>query len=169
MKHYTAKQINEIKQEIRTGKPVAIIADDLAEQWGRPVRGLYNKVLRLSKLTRKINNTYVGPTKRPMVRAKKAPKPAVIMNFDPLEGSLFANYEKRVEEIVEDIKSTKAETVVKEICEEIIDLRKPVETVQPAEIGIEVPADLISLNIYPTRVVVYPDHVRYYFKNNENR
>jgi hypothetical protein len=164
MKHYTAKQINEMKQEIRTGKPVAIIADELALIWGRPVKGVYNKVLRLAKLTRKITNTYNGPTKKP--RAVKAPRPAIVMNFDPLEGSLFSNYEKRVEEIIEDIKSTKAQAVVQEICEEIIDVRKPVETVQPAEIGIEVPSDLISLNIYPTRVVVYSDHVRYYFKNN---
>ena len=52
MKHYTAKQVNEIKQEIRTGKPVAIIADELATQWGRPVAGVYGKVLKLSKLTR---------------------------------------------------------------------------------------------------------------------
>lgn len=169
MKHYTAKQINEMKQEIRTGKPVAIIADELAEQWGRPVRGIYSKVLRLSKLTRKITNTYTGPTKRPKVRAKKAVRPTVVqemLDFTPLEGSVMDRFDKKVEEIVEDIKSTKAESIVKDICEEIIDLRKPVETVQPAEIGIEVPADLISLNIYPTRVVVYSDHVRYYFKNN---
>jgi hypothetical protein len=162
MKHYTAKQINEMKQEIRTGKPVAIIADELALIWGRPLKGVYNKLLSLSKLTRKMTNTYTGPTKRP--RARKAPRPAVIMNFDPLEGSLFSNYEKRVEEIVEDIKSTKAQAVVQEICEEIIE--KPLEK-QPAEIGIEVPANLISFNISPSKVVVYSDHVRYYF-NNEN-
>lgn len=162
MKHYTAKQINEMKQEIRTGKPVAIIADELALIWGRPLKGVYNKLLSLSKLTRKMTNTYTGPTKRP--RARKAPRPAVIMNFDPLEGSLFSNYEKRVEEIIEDIKSTKAKAVVQEICEEIIE--KPIEK-QPAEIGIEVPANLISFNISPSKVVVYSDHVRYYF-NNEN-
>ena len=58
MKHYTPKQINQIKQEIRTGKPVAIIADELAKEWKRPVAGVYGKVLRLSKMTRKIVNTY---------------------------------------------------------------------------------------------------------------
>ena len=90
MKHYTAKQINEIKQEIRTGKPVAIIADELSTQWGRPLAGVYGKVLKLSKLTRKITKTYNGPTKRP--RTRKAPKPAIVqqsIEFSPIEGSLL--------------------------------------------------------------------------------
>jgi len=164
MKHYTAKQINEMKQEIRTGKPVAIIADELSLQWGRPVKGVYNKVLRLAKQTRKIINTYNGPIKR--TRATKAPKPAIVqqsMEFTPLEGSLMENFDNRIKEIIEDIEATEAAQAVQEICEEIIS--KPIQ--QPAEIGIEVPASLISLNITPTKVVVYSDHVRYYF-NNEN-
>jgi hypothetical protein len=160
MKQYTAKQINEIKQEIRTGKPVAIIADELATEWGRPVAGVYSKVLKLSKLTRKITKTYTGPSKRPRVR--KAPRPAVIMNFDPLEGSLFSNYEKRVEEIIEDIKANEAQDIVQEICEEIIE--KPIER-QPAEIGIEVPVGVMSFTGTPSKIVIYQDHIRYYFDN----
>jgi len=160
MKHYTAKQINEIKQEIRTGKPIAIIAHELASRWGRPVSGLYGKVLKLSKLTRKITKTYDGPTKRPRVR--KAPRPSVIMKFDPLEGSLFSNYEQRVEEIMEDIKANEAQEIVQEICEEIIE--KPTER-QPAEIGIEVPVGVMSFTGVPSRIVVFQDHVRYYFDN----
>lgn len=164
MKHYTPKQINQIKQEIRTGKPVAIIADELAKEWGRPVGGIYTKVLRLSKQTRKITNTYVGPTKKARARkvSKPAPRPAVIMNFDPMPGSLFENYNQRVGEIVEDIKATKAQSIVQEICEEIV---HPNVEVQPAEIGIEVPVGVMSFTGVPSRIMVYPDHVRYYFDN----
>jgi hypothetical protein len=165
MKHYTPKQINQIKQEIRTGKPVAIIADELAKEWKRPVAGVYGKVLRLSKMTRKIVNTYEGPTKRPYVR-KKAPRPAivkeaVIMDFDPMPGSLWDNFDKRMEEIVADI-DAKQVPVVQEICEEIIhpDIER-----QPAEIGIEVPASVVSFTDTPKKVVIYSDHIRYYFNN----
>ena len=70
MKHYTPKQINQIKQEIRTGKPLAIIADELAKEWKRPVSGVYNKVLTLSKMTRKIKNVYVGPVRRPYKKSE---------------------------------------------------------------------------------------------------
>ena len=165
MKHYTPKQINQIKQEIRTGKPVAIIADELAKEWKRPTAGVYIKVLKLSKMTRKINNTYTGPTKRPYVR-KKAPRPAIIqeavtMEFQPMPGSLWENFDKRMEEITADIESNKV-PVVQEICEEILD--KPVER-QSAEIGIEVPVSSMSFTGAPSRVVIYSDHVRYYFNN----
>ena len=165
MKHYTPKQINQIKQEIRTGKPVAIIADELAKEWKRPVAGVYGKVLRLSKMTRKIVNTYEGPTKRPYVR-KKAPRPAIVkeavtMDFDPMPGSLWDNFDKRMEEIVADI-DAKQVPVVQEICEEIIhpDIER-----QPAEIGIEVPASVVSFTDTPKKVVIYSDHIRYYFNN----
>jgi hypothetical protein len=165
MKHYTPKQINQIKQEIRTGKPVAIIADELAKEWKRPVAGVYGKVLRLSKMTRKITNTYTGPTKRPYVR-KKAPRPAIVqealtMDFEPMPGSVLENFNNRVKEIVADIEA-KQVPVVQEICEEI--LEKPIER-QPAEIGIEVPVGVMSFTGVPNRIVVYADHVRYYFDN----
>lgn len=165
MKHYTPKQINQIKQEIRTGKPVAIIADELAKEWKRPVSGVYGKVLRLSKMTRKIVNTYEGPTKRPYVR-KKAPRPAVIqervtMDFNPMPGSLWDNFDKRMEEIVADIEP-KQVPVVQELCEEII---HPNIERQSAEIGIEVPASVVSFTDTPKKVVIYSDHIRYYFNN----
>jgi hypothetical protein len=163
MKHYTAKQINEIKQEIRTGKPVAIIADELSAQWGRPVAGVYGKVLKLSKLTRKITKTYNGPTKRPRIR--KAPRPTAVqevIEFEPLAGSLMDNFNKRIEEIIEDIEATEAAQAVQEICEEIVN--KPIER-QPAEIGIEVPVGVMSFTGVPSRIVVFQDHVRYYFDN----
>jgi hypothetical protein len=161
MKHYTSKQINEIKQEIRTGKPVAIIADELATRWGRPLGGVYTKVLRLSKQTRKIVKTYAGPVKR----TKKAPRPDIVqqsIEFTPLEGSLMENFDKRIEEIIQDIEATEAAQAVQEICEEIVN--KPIER-QPAEIGIEVPVGVMSFTGVPSRIVVYPDHVRYYFDN----
>lgn len=163
MKHYTAKQINEIKQEIRTGKPVALIADELATLWGRPVAGVYGKVLKLSKLTRKIAKTYNGPTKR--VRVKKALRPAVVqevINFTPMSGSLMEKFDKTIEEVAKDIRANKAQTVVQEICEEIVE--KPMER-QPAEIGIEVPVGVMTFTGVPSRIMVYPDHVRYYFDN----
>ena len=164
MKHYTAKQINEIKQEIRTGKPVAIIADELATLWGRPVAGVYSKVLRLSKQTRKINHTYNGPAKRP--RTRKARRPAaveqVIMNLDPMPGSLMDNFEKRIVEIIEDIEATEAAQAVKDICEEIVS--KPIER-QPAEIGIEVPVGVMAFTGVPSKIIVFSDHIRYYFDN----
>lgn len=164
MKHYSPKQINQIKQEIRTGKPVAIIADELAAEWGRPVSGVYTKVLRLSKQTRKINNTWNGPTRKP--RAKKASRPAVVeqvvMNLDPMPDSLMEKFDKRIIEIIEDIEATEAAQAVKEICEEIVE--KPIER-EPAEIGIEVPVGVMSFVGTPSRIVVYQDHVRYYFDN----
>lgn len=165
MKHYTPKQINQIKQEIRTGKPVAIIADELAKEWKRPVSGVYSKVLRLSKMTRKIVNTYTGPTKRPYVR-KKTLRPAVVqetitMDFEPMPGSVLENFDKRIEEIVADI-DAKQVPAVQEICEEIVD--KPIERL-PAGIGIEVPVGAMSFTGVPSRIMVFTDHVRYYFNN----
>lgn len=142
MKHYSPKQINEIKQEIRKGKPVAIIADELATRWERPVRGVYSKVLKLSKQTRKITNEYDGPKRKPY--AKRAPKATVASNIQ-----IWGWNEKE-------------QTVVKEICEEIVS--KPIER-QPAEIGIEVPVGVVSFTGVPSRIMVYPDHVRYYFDN----
>lgn len=163
MKHYSPKQINEIKQEIRTGKPLAIIADELAAQWGRPVSGVYTKVVRLAKQTRKINKTWVGPTRKP--RAKKASRPAVVeqvvMNL-VTETQLEQNFKDRVEEIVADIESKQAIDIVQEICEEIVE--KPIER-EPAEIGIEVPVGVMAFTGTPSRIVVYSDHVRYYFDN----
>lgn len=163
MKHYSPKQINEIKQEIRTGKPLAIIADELAAEWGRPVSGVYTKVVRLAKQTRKINKTWVGPTRKP--RAKKASRPAVVeqvvMNL-VTETQLEQNFKDRVEEIVADIESKQAIDIVQEICEEIVE--KPIER-EPAEIGIEVPVGVMAFTGTPSRIVVYSDHVRYYFDN----
>lgn len=163
MKHYSPKQINQIKQEVRTGKPLSIIADELAAEWGRPLSGVYTKVVRLSKQTRKINKTWNGPTRKPI--AKRAPKPAVVeqvvMNL-VTEPQLEQNFKDRVEEIVADIESKQAMAVVQEICEEIVE--KPIER-KPAEIGIEVPVGVMAFTGTPSKIVVYQDHVRYYFDN----
>lgn len=166
MKHYTPKQINQIKQEIRTGKPLAIIADELAKEWKRPVSGVYNKVLTLSKMTRKIKNVYVGPVRRPY--KKRGVKPAIVqdmLDFTPMPGSLMENFDKTAE-IVADTNFRRAQSIVQEICEEI--LEKPMEISierQPAEIGIEVPASIVSFTDTPKKVVIYSDHIRYYFNN----
>ena len=166
MKHYSPKQINQIKQEIRTGKPLPIIADELAAEWNRPVSGVYTKVLNLSKQTRKINKTYSGPTRRTYTSTKRKLKPVaadqVVMNLDPMPDSLMDKFDKRIIEIIEDIEATEAAQAVKEICEEIVE--KPIER-EPAEIGIEVPVGVMSFVGTPSRIVVYQDHVRYYFDN----
>jgi hypothetical protein len=164
MKHYTPKQINEIKQQLRTGKPVAILADELAKEWKRPVGGVYTKVLRLSKQTRKITGEYKGPMRRPKVRKKKGLRPAIVeqqLMFEPMPGSVLDNFDKKMEKIVADIDVNQV-PVLKEICEEIID--KPIER-QPAEIGIEVPVGVMAFTGVPSKIMVFSDHVRYYFDN----
>jgi hypothetical protein len=164
MKHYTPKEVNRIKQEIRTGKPLPIIADELSEEFDRPLSGIYTKVVLLAKQTRRVNNTWTGITKK-RGRKPKALRPATVqevIDFEPLKGSLMGNFDKRIVEIIEDIETTEAAQAVKEICEEIVE--KPLER-QPAEIGIEVPVGVMSFVGTPSRIVVYQDHVRYYFDN----
>jgi hypothetical protein len=164
MKHYTPKEVNRIKQEIRTGKPLPIIADELSEEFDRPLSGMYTKIILLAKQTRKINSTWTGANNRKRGRKPKAVQTVnqEIIEFEPLPGSLMDNFDKRVIEIIEDIEATEAAQAVREICEEIVE--KPIER-QPAEIGIEVPVGVMSFTGVPNRIVVYADHVRYYFDN----
>lgn len=166
MKHYSPTEVNEIKREIRTGKPVSIIADDLATKWKRPSSGVYHKVLQLSKMTRKITGEYTGPKRRKYGPRKSKLKLGAIqetLDFNPMPGSLMDNLEKRIHEITEDIEKQNATEVVKEICQEIIE--KPIQHV--AEIGIEVPVGVVQFTGTPSRVVIFSDHIRYYF-NNQN-
>ena len=166
MKHYTPKEVNRIKQEIRTGKPLPIIADELSEEFDRPLSGIYTKVVLLAKQTRKVNNTWTGPISKKRGRKPKASNQTdieqVVMNLEPMPGSLMEKFDKRIIEIIEDIEATEAAQAVREICEEIVE--KPLER-QPAEIGIEVPVGAMSFVGTPSRIVVYQDHVRYYFDN----
>jgi len=148
MKHYTPKQVNEIKQQIRTGKPLPIIAEDLAVEWERPSSGIYSKAVALARNTRRITNTWTGPTKKTKLR------PTIVqqsIDFDLMPGSLL------------DVTDNKSEVILKEICEEIVEKSEIKQ--QPAEIGIEVPPTNISFNGIPSRVVIYSDHVRYYYNN----
>ena len=78
-----------------------------------------------------------------------------------MPGSLWDNFDKRVEEIAADIEASKI-PVVQEICEEIV--HHNIER-QSAEIGIEVPASIVSFTDTPKKVVIYSDHIRYYFNN----
>lgn len=165
MKHYTPKQVNLIKQEIRTGKPPKLIAQDLSKEWGKTFQGLYTKVLLLSKKTYKINNTWEAP-KRKAVVAPKAPRPAIVqetINFTPLEGSLIETF------------SVKEEEVITEVCNDILnipvvedsyEIDEPAQ--EPAEIGIEVPVNNVAFIGTPSRIVIYKDHVRYYYSNENN-
>ena len=154
MKHYTPKQINEIKQQIRTGKPAIIIADDLAKTWGRPATAIYHKAIQLAKQTRKIKNDYVGPTKR--VRVKKAKKEI----GTPIPPHLWDMTDEG------EVILVKQDDVIvgKEPEQECIP--EPVTYEQEtAEICIEVPTGNISFIGTPSRVVIYSDHVRYYYNN----
>jgi hypothetical protein len=162
MKHYTPKEVNRIKQEIRTGKPLPIIADELSVEFDRPLSGLYTKIVLLARQTRKIHNTWTGPSRKSYKKraSKKDSVEQVVMNL-VTEPQLERNFKDRIEEIVEEIDS-KQISVVQEICEEIVE--KPIER-QPAEIGIEVPVGVMSFVGTPNRIVVYQDHVRYYFDN----
>jgi len=79
-----------------------------------------------------------------------------------MPGSLMDNFEKRIVEIIEDIEATEAAQAVKDICEEIVS--KPIER-QPAEIGIEVPVGVMAFTGVPSKIIVFSDHIRYYFDN----
>lgn len=163
MKHYTSKEVNRIKQEIRTGKPLPIIADELSVEFDRPLSGLYTKVVLLARQTRKIHNTWTGPTRKTRGRKPKVQTfTQEVIEFESAQSPLMENFDKRIVEIIEDIEATEAAQAFKEICEEIVE--KPIER-QPAEIGIEVPVGVMAFTGTPSRIVVYSDHVRYYFDN----
>lgn len=154
MKHYTPKEVNLIKQEIRTGKPLPLIADDLAKQWGRPRQGLYTKIVTLSRKTYKINK-WDGPTRK----FEKPIRPATVqetINFTPMPDSVLESFDKKEKE------------VIKEVCEDIINIQEDLIVQQPAEIGIEVPTNDVAFVGTPSKVVIYKDHVRYYYSNENN-
>ena len=143
MKHYSPNEVNEIKREIRKGTPVSIIANELSNKWGRPMNGIYNKIWKLSKQTRKIKSEYTGPKRKPY--AKRAAKPTMASNIE------IWGWDEA------------GQVIVKEICEDIVNVG--IKELAPAEMSIEVPAESISFTGTPSRVVVYSDHVRYYFNN----
>jgi hypothetical protein len=146
MRSYTLKEINKIKLQIRTGKPISIIADDLAKEWGRTVTGVYAKVWKISKSTKKIKDDYKGPLRKPTM---KKLRPGIASQIP----------------YIWDINENE-ELVLKEICEEIVN--KEEESVidqKPADIGIEVPVSSITFTGTPSKVVIYKDHVRYYYNN----
>ena len=156
MKHYTPKEVNLIKREIRTGKPLPLIADDLAREWGRPRQGLYTKIVTLSRKTYKINK-WDGPTRK----VEKPVRAGVIqktINFTPMTDSLLEGFDDKEKEVIANISK------------EIVNLPKeePVVQQQPAEIGIEVPVNDVAFVGTPSKVVIYKDHVRYYYSNENN-
>lgn len=140
MRHYTLKQINQIKQEIRTGKPISLIAEDLSTEWQRSIGGVYSKVWQLAKQTRKITTKWDGPTRRSAKRSK-----AIVM--DPLPGSLW-----NILPVEQDV-----------IVGESSIVEEPIQ--DSADICIEVPTGNISFVGTPSRIVIYGDHVRYYYNN----
>jgi hypothetical protein len=160
MKHYTPKEVNLIKREIRTGKPLPLIADDLAKEWGRPRQGLYTKVVTLSRKTYKINK-WDGPTRK----VEKPAKPSIVqetINFTPMNESLLEGFDDEEKEVIVDI----SKGIINLPKEEPV--TEPVIEQQPAEIGIEVPVNDVAFVGTPSKVVIYKDHVRYYYSNENN-
>jgi len=156
MKLYTTKEISEIKQHIRKGIPLSIIADDLSKQWNRPIAGIYAKIWKISKMTRKIKNGYNGPKRRTY---KPRLKPTMASQL-PLELTLNEKEEIVLKDICEEIVGKEELTV-----EEFSKIWDEAPQQQPAEIGIEVPVSSMSFIGTPSRVVIYADHVRYYYNN----
>jgi hypothetical protein len=163
MKHYTPKEVNQIKQLIRTGMPLPLIANELEKQWGRPSRAIYSKVKVLAKRTKKITNEWNDSAKI-LVLSKSEVKPAVVqetIDFAPLEKEKF---------------SLDEEEVIKEVCNNIIEISAfedshETEEQLPAKIeveGIEVPVNDVAFVGTPSKVVIYKDHVRYYYSNENN-
>lgn len=166
MKQYTPKQVNIIKQEIRTGKPLPLIAKDLATEWGRPLKGIYGKVVALSRKTYKINNTWKDDSRMPAEITSPVISENVQQTID------FAPIEEEILDIavVEEEVVISQEIVEQEDLSEVEEIVKP-PVQQPAQIeveGIEVPANNMAFIGTPSRVVIYRDHVRYYYSNENN-
>jgi hypothetical protein len=161
MKHYTPKQVNLMKQEIRKGKPLPLIAKDLSREWNRPYQGIYSKVVVLSKKTYKINKTWEASERKAVVPDVKAPRPSIIqetLDFTPLLGSLIKTFSVKEEQVIEKVCNDIIETSTFEDSNKVFEIIK-----EPTEICIEVPTGNISFIGTPNRVVIYSDHVRYYY------
>lgn len=166
MKQYTPKQVNIIKQEIRTGKPLPLIARDLAIEWGRPLKGIYGKVVTLSRKTYKINNTWKDDSRVP-AEIKSPIRPAdaqQTIDFTPLEGGMLDSFTIDEQEVITDICKeiiNDAEVVTEENIVEQLPAQIEVE-------GIEVPVNDVAFVGTPSKVVIYKDHIRYYYSNENN-
>jgi hypothetical protein len=132
MVHYSKVQNNQIKEEIRTGKEISVIARKIAKDWKKPYSAIYCKVWRVSKTTRRIQ------------------RPAII-DKNPLPDSLISKL--GVKDVTKDI--IDETPIIVDINQEVI----------PAEIGIEVPVNSMNFIGVPSKIVVYSNHVRYYFDN----
>jgi hypothetical protein len=55
--NYTQREINELKEAIRSGKPYTQIAQEFSVAYNRSYAGVYMKVCSISKKTRKRANT----------------------------------------------------------------------------------------------------------------
>lgn len=68
---YTNAEIQEMKELIRTGKPILQIADELHAKWGRPISGITGKLYQVAKRTKKIAE-WNGPKRRTGVQRPKS-------------------------------------------------------------------------------------------------
>ena len=68
----TAQETQQLKAVIRTGEPIAAIADRMASRYNRPVDSFRMTLYNLAKRTKKIA-TWNGPKKR---RTKNTTQPA---------------------------------------------------------------------------------------------
>jgi len=70
MSHLTKEQVQELKAVIRTGEPIAMIADRLAPMYNKPVHSFRCTLYNLAKRTYKIAK-WNGPKKRKLNTTKK--------------------------------------------------------------------------------------------------
>jgi len=95
MSHLTKEQKEELKAIIRTGEPIAFIADRLAPMYNKPVHSFRCTLYNLAKRTYKIAQ-WNGPKKR---RTKKNNPPAQIVEKSvtmPQLGQRIERYEDHI-------------------------------------------------------------------------
>lgn len=96
---YSVKDVKELKELIRTGKPLIQIAREEHERFGTTFSGLYSKLCNLSKVTRKVRD-WDGPKR---VRKSNVETPVTVSVEEPKkgivvpEGTTFEGVPKKVE------------------------------------------------------------------------
>lgn len=95
MSHLTKEQVQELKAVIRTGEPIAMIADRLAPIYNKPVHSFRCTLYNLAKRTYKIAE-WNGPKAR---RTKKNNPPAQMVEQPvvmPQLGQRIERYEDHI-------------------------------------------------------------------------
>lgn len=69
---YTAKEIKELKEIIRTGEPILQIAERLCEQYGTSRVALAGKLYKIAKHTTKVRE-WNGPKRKTIAKKQTVP------------------------------------------------------------------------------------------------